>query len=76
MATHLPLPDLETARPGTSRSRAALATGITEADDLPLAMSGEEPSVVLRRLIDGHKVTQAIRVAVASVRRQAPCHSS
>ncbi len=27
-------------------------------------MSGEEPSAVLRRLIDGHKVTQAIRVAV------------
>ena len=27
-------------------------------------MPGEEPSVALRRLIDGHKVTQAIRVAV------------
>ena len=27
-------------------------------------MPGEEPSVTLRRLIDGHKVTQAIRVAV------------
>ena len=27
-------------------------------------MPAEEPSVVLRRLIDGHKVTQAIRVAV------------
>src|SRR3954447_1504759 len=27
-------------------------------------MPGEEPSVTLRRLIDGHKVTQIIRVAV------------
>ena len=48
----------------TLANRTALATGITEADDLRPAMPGEEPSVILRRLIDGHKVTQAIRVAV------------